>query len=151
VEGIFNGSITRWDSEVITKLNPGMSLYLQDSIRPLHRTSDSGTTFIFTQTLSSFSEEWYTRYGTGLSINWGFQQREPITESAGMITTVSLTPYSIGYVGLDDLTASDAANARGIKVSKMVNSNGTIVEPTLETLTGSFVITYLLFNYFLII
>lgn len=114
VVGIFNGSITSWDDPRITALNPTLASFLRfKAVRPYHRTSLSGTTYLFTQSLCSFSSEWNNTYSSGMNIAWGFQQAEAIPSNADMVTAVSFKPFSIGYVGLGDLDLEDINGGRG--------------------------------------
>lgn len=119
IVGIFNSSITTWDDERIARLNPTIASHVRfKAIRPYHRTTLSGTTYMFTQALSSFSSEWNKTYGSGMNIDWPFQQTEAIPSNADMITAVSFRAFSIGYVGIGDLDSDDISGGRGnIRVS----------------------------------
>ena len=92
---IFLGQITRWNDPAITALNPGISLP-PAPITVVHRSDGSGTTYIFSNYLSSVDPAWAARVGTGKTLSW------PVGEGAegnGSVTsTVFLTPFSIGYV-----------------------------------------------------
>jgi phosphate transport system substrate-binding protein len=92
---IFAGQITKWNDPAIRKLNKGVSLPDQ-AIATVHRSDNSGTTYNFTDFLSSASASWKSQYGTGVAVNWpsGSGQRG----SAGVAAGVSQTPGGIGYV-----------------------------------------------------
>jgi phosphate transport system substrate-binding protein len=60
---IFLGQITRWDDPAITALNPGTSLP-DAPITVVHRSDGSGTTYIFSNYLSSVSPTWAAKVGT---------------------------------------------------------------------------------------
>jgi phosphate transport system substrate-binding protein len=92
---IFMGKITQWDDPAIKKLNKGVSLP-STKIAVVHRSDNSGTTFNFTDYLSSASPQWKSQYGTGVAVNWpvGTGQRG----SSGVAGGVSQTPGAIGYV-----------------------------------------------------
>jgi phosphate transport system substrate-binding protein len=92
---IFLGQITRWDDPAIRQLNPGIGLP-GAPITVVHRSDGSGTTYIFSDYLSSVDPAWAATVGRGKSLKW------PVGEgaegNAGVTTTVHLTPFSIGYV-----------------------------------------------------
>jgi phosphate transport system substrate-binding protein len=92
---IFMGQITAWDDPAIKKLNKGVNLP-STKIAIVHRSDNSGTTFNFTDYLSSASAQWRSHYGSGVAVNWpvGTGQRG----SSGVAAGVSQTPGAIGYV-----------------------------------------------------
>src|SRR5919107_3927461 len=92
---IFSGQITQWDDPAIKKLNKGVKLP-GTKIAIVHRSDNSGTTYNFTEYLSTASPTWKSQYGKGVAVNWpvGSGQRG----SAGVAGGVSQTPGSIGYV-----------------------------------------------------
>jgi phosphate transport system substrate-binding protein len=91
---IFMGQITSWDDPAIAKLNPGVSLP-STKITIAHRSDGSGTTYNFTDYLSSVSPAWKSQVGLGTSVNWpvGVGGRG----SAGVSALVSQTVGAIGY------------------------------------------------------
>ena len=66
---IFLGQMTRWDDLAITALNPGISLP-DASIAVVHRSDGSGTTYIFSNYLSSVSPTWAAKVGTSKTLSW---------------------------------------------------------------------------------
>ena len=72
---IFLGQITHWNDPAITALNPGISLP-DASITVVHRSDGSGTTYIFSNYLSSISPAWAAKVGTGKTLSWP-AAREP--------------------------------------------------------------------------
>jgi phosphate transport system substrate-binding protein len=95
VARIFLGQITSWHDPAITALNPGVNLP-SAPISVVHRSDGSGTTYIFSNYLSSVDPAWATKVGTGKTLNW------PVGEgaegNAGVGSTVYRTPFSIGYL-----------------------------------------------------
>jgi phosphate transport system substrate-binding protein len=91
---IFMGQITTWNDPAIARLNKGVNLP-STKISIAHRSDNSGTTFNFTDYLSSVSPAWKSQVGTGVAVNW------PVGSggkgSAGVAALVSQTPGSIGY------------------------------------------------------
>jgi phosphate transport system substrate-binding protein len=92
---IFMGQITQWNDPAIRKLNKGVALPAT-KISIAHRSDNSGTTFNFTDYLSTVSPTWKSKYGTGVAVEW------PVGSggrgSAGVAALVSQTEGAIGYV-----------------------------------------------------
>jgi phosphate transport system substrate-binding protein len=91
---IFMGKITSWNDPAIAKLNPGVSLPNQ-KITIAHRSDGSGTTYNFTDYLSSVSPAWQSQIGRGTAVNW------PVgvggKGSSGVSAIVAQTPGAVGY------------------------------------------------------
>ena len=66
---IFLGQVTRWNDPAITALNAGVSLP-PAPINVVHRADGSGTTYIFSNYLSSVDPAWATKVGTGKTLRW---------------------------------------------------------------------------------
>ena len=66
---IYLGKITQWNDPRITEQNAGVNLP-SSSIVVVHRSDGSGTSFIFTDYLSSVSSAWKGKVGKGTSVNW---------------------------------------------------------------------------------
>ena len=120
---IFSGQISQWDDPAIQKLNKGVSLP-STKIATVHRSDNSGTTYNFTDFLSSASSAWKSQYGKGVAVNWpnGSGGRG----SSGVAAAVSQTPGSIGYV--------DVAYAlkNNLKFFAMQNKSGKYATPGLK-------------------
>ena len=92
---IFLGQITRWNDPALAALNPGVTLP-PAAITVVHRSDGSGTTYIFSNYLSSVSPAWASKVGA-----WEGHElagREGAEGNGGVATTVFRTPFSIGYV-----------------------------------------------------
>ena len=61
--GIFNGTITTWNDSSIQSVNPSVQLPVA-AIRTVVRADYSGTTQIFTSSLSTFDQGWSRDFGT---------------------------------------------------------------------------------------
>jgi phosphate transport system substrate-binding protein len=66
---IYLGQITRWNDPAIANLNPGVNLP-STPITTVHRSDSSGTTYIFTDYLSTVSTNWLLKAGRDKSIVW---------------------------------------------------------------------------------
>src|SRR5438552_7784652 len=69
VADIFLGKITKWNDKRIADLNAGAKLPGTDLV-VVHRSDGSGTSYIFTDYLSSVSNGWETRVGRNTSVKW---------------------------------------------------------------------------------
>ena len=111
VADIFLGNIKTWDQ---LKCGKG-------PLTVAHRSDGSGTTFAFTNSLSSFSPEWKSKVGEGKSVNWpvgvGGKGNEGV---AGVLTN---TPGSIGYLSRAFVKGSLKAAAVQNKAGKFILPN----------------------------
>ena len=115
LSGIFLGTIKNWNASAIKKLNPKVKLP-SNPIVTVHRADGSGTTYIFTNYLSSVSPAWTAGPGTGKSVNWPGGVAGQGNE--GVAGLIQQTPYSIGYVELayalqNNFTYAAIQNAAG--------------------------------------
>ena len=125
---IFLGQITHWNDPAITALNPGITLPAA-SIAVVHRSDGSGTTYIFSNYLSSVDPAWAAKVGTSKTLKW------PVGEGAegnGSVTsTVFRTPFSIGYV--------EQAYSQGLVLpfAEIRNQAGNYVLPSTQTIAAA--------------
>ena len=66
------------------------------AINVVHRSDGSGTTYIFSNYLSSVSPAWASKVGTGKTLNWPAGDGEE--GNGGVAQAVNRTPFSIGYI-----------------------------------------------------
>jgi phosphate transport system substrate-binding protein len=92
---IFLGQITRWNAPALTALNTGVSLP-PARINVVHRSDGSGTTYIFSNYLSSVDPAWASKIGTGKTLRW--PAGEGAEGNGGVAAAVNRTAFSIGYV-----------------------------------------------------
>ncbi len=97
VARIFLGNITKWNDPAISLLNSGVSLPNEDIV-VAHRSDGSGTTYVFTDYLSSVSSQWKSEKGKGKSIDWAVGLGGKGNE--GVTKLIKDNEYSIGYVEL---------------------------------------------------
>jgi phosphate transport system substrate-binding protein len=125
---IYLGKITTWSDPAIAKLNPGIKLP-GDTIVVNHRSDGSGTTFIFTDYLSSVSPEWKSAVGKGTSVKWPVGLGGKGNE--GVAGNIRQMPGSIGYVELI------YAVQNNIPYGVVQNKAGNFVKATLESTTAA--------------
>ena len=94
---IFLGQITSWDDPAIAALNPRVS-FPSAPIFVVHRSDGSGTTYIFTNYLSSVDPAWAAKAGTGKTGHWPAQDGEGAAGNPGVADAVAHIPFAIGYV-----------------------------------------------------
>ena len=92
---VFLGQITRWNDPALTALNPGVSLPAA-AINVVHRSDGSGTTYIFSNYLSSVDPAWAAKVGTGKTLHC--PAGEGAEGNGGVAAAVNRTAFSIGYV-----------------------------------------------------
>jgi phosphate transport system substrate-binding protein len=128
IADIYLGKITKWNASQIASLNPGVTLPNQDIV-VTHRTEGSGTTYIFTDYLSSVSPAWASGPGKAQVINW------PVglggKGSEGVTGLVKQTPGAIGYIELS------YANHNDLPSALIRNAAGEWIAPTLQSVTAS--------------
>lgn len=96
LSGIYLGRIRRWNDPALRAVNHGVPLPAQE-IGIVHRSDRSGTTYIWTEYLSSVSQEWSQSVGKGIQVKWPVDGI-PAVGSTGVVEAVAANKSSIGYV-----------------------------------------------------
>jgi phosphate transport system substrate-binding protein len=114
---IYLGKISHWNDPVLEKLNPRAQLPSLPIIT-VHRSDGSGTTYIFTDFLSSASKEWKEKVGTGKSVQWPGSNTVGGKGNEGVAGQVRQTAGAIGYVELayaieNKMTTAQVENKSG--------------------------------------
>jgi phosphate transport system substrate-binding protein len=125
--GILLGKITNWNDVAIAASNPGMELPDQD-ITVVRRADSSGTTYVFTQHLSTISDEWKSGPGTGKTVVWPDSDKFIASpKNDGVTATITQTPGAIGYIeyGYAKLTK--------LSMASLENKSGKFVKPSLQS------------------
>jgi len=94
---VFMGTINRWNDPKLVALNPGKNLP-NTEITIVHRADGSGTTFNWTDYLSTVSPEWATRVGRGAAVKWPAPTSVGGKGNEGVAANVNRIKGSIGYV-----------------------------------------------------
>ena len=128
IADVFLGNITKWDDSRIAALNPGVTLPAQD-ILVVHRTDGSGTTFIFTDYLTSVSQAWANGPGKGKQVNWPLGLGAKGNE--GVSAQIKQTPGGIGYTELAYVKQNR------LPAAQIRNQAGNFVEPTIENIQAA--------------
>jgi phosphate transport system substrate-binding protein len=94
---VFMGNIVKWNDPKLTALNPGKALP-DLAITVVHRADGSGTTFNWTDYLSTVSSEWLQRVGRGAAVKWPAASSIGGKGNEGVAANVNRVKGSIGYV-----------------------------------------------------
>ncbi len=120
---IYLGNVTKWNDPEIVQNNSKCGL-TDTKITAVHRSDNSGTTFNFTDYLSSVSPTWKSKLGVGVNAQW------PVgvgaKGSSGVAGVITKTVGSIGY--------ADVAYAlkNKIRFASMQNASGKYATPGLR-------------------
>jgi phosphate transport system substrate-binding protein len=125
---IYLGEVTNWNSPAIRSLNPGRNLP-DLKITPVYRSDSSGTTYNFTEYLSSISGSWKSRVGNNTAVN--FPAGTGARGSSGVAGVVKSTPGALTYV--------DAAYSITNKftIAAVRNASGQFVLPGIRNVTAA--------------
>lgn len=123
---IFLGKITKWNDPRLAALNPGTKLPPTDLI-VVHRSDGSGTSYIFTDYLSSVSKEWENGVGRNTSVKWPAGLGAKGNE--GVAGQVKQLPGAMGYIELA------YAHQNKLPFASIRNASGQSVLPTIESVT----------------
>jgi len=121
---IFLGKISKWNDPKIQSLNTNKTLP-GDDIVVVHRSDGSGTTFVWTDYLSSASPAWKEQFGKGKSVQWPVGIGAPGNE--GVANAIKGTPNTIGYIELSYALTTNTPFAF------IQNKEGAFVEATLAS------------------
>jgi phosphate transport system permease protein/phosphate transport system substrate-binding protein len=121
---IFLGKITKWNDPKIQALNKDKTLPADDIV-VVHRSDGSGTTFVWTDYLSSVSQAWKDQLGKGKSVQWPVGIGAPGNE--GVANAIKGSPNTIGYIELGYALTTKTPFAF------IQNKEGKFVEPSLDS------------------
>ena len=128
IADIYSGKITKWNDARIVAQNRGVSLPNSD-ILVVHRSDGSGTTYIFSDYLTSVSPSWASSLGRGKEIKWPVGLGGKGNE--GVAGQVKQTPGSIGYVELA------YAKQNKLPYANVRNAAGRYVAPSIASVTAA--------------
>jgi phosphate transport system substrate-binding protein len=128
IADIFAGKITKWNDARIASLNPAVTLPTSD-ILVVHRSDGSGTTYIFTDYLSTSVSSWKAGVGKGKEVNWPTGLGAKGNE--GVAGQVKQTPGAIGYVELA------YAKQNRLPIAAVKNKSGKFVIASVPAVTAA--------------
>jgi phosphate transport system substrate-binding protein len=130
IANIYLGNITKWNDAKIKALNPDVALP-DMPIVPIHRSEGSGTSFIFTDYLSSVNKPWANTVGKNTSVKWPAGIGLGAKGSEGVAGQVKQIPGAIGYAELA------YANQNKIPYADVKNAAGQFVSPTPDSVSAA--------------
>jgi phosphate transport system substrate-binding protein len=122
---IFAGKIANWNDPAIASKNPGVNLPSQP-IKLAVRADSSGTTFVFTNSLSAMSPFFKGKLGVSKAPKWSKSALQG-KGNPGVAALVQQTPGTIGYVEFG------FAKQGGLSMAAVQNKKGEFVMPSLES------------------
>jgi phosphate transport system substrate-binding protein len=128
IADIFMGRVKKWNDTRIASLNAGVSLPNQD-ILVVHRSDGSGTTYIFTDYLSTAVPAWKTSVGKGKEVKWPVGLGAKGNE--GVAGQVKQTPGAIGYIELA------YAKQNNLPIAAIRNKAGQFVAASVPAVTAA--------------
>ncbi|MGZ5544052.1 MAG: phosphate ABC transporter substrate-binding protein PstS, partial [Limisphaerales bacterium] len=126
IAAIFTGDISKWNDSRIASLNPGVKLPNLDIV-VVHRSDGSGTSYIFTDYLSSASPDWAKRVGKNTSVKWPTGLGAKGNE--GVAGQVKQLEGAIGYIELA------YAHQNKLPFADLKNAAGKTISPSLDSIT----------------
>ena len=127
---MFTGYIVNWNDKKIADLNPGKKLPDQ-TITVVHRADGSGTTFNFTDYLTTVSPLWKDKVGKGAAVKWPAASSVGGKGNEGVAANVNRIKGSVGYV--------EYAYVKKNKMNfmQLQNANGKFVNPSEEAFASA--------------
>jgi phosphate transport system substrate-binding protein len=127
---MFMGKITKWNDPKFAALNPGKNLP-DLAITVVHRADGSGTTFNWTDYLSTVSKDWLDTVGRGAAVKWPAATSVGGKGNEGVAANVTRSRGALGYVEYA------YAKRNNIAVMALQNKNGVFVMPDDETFAAA--------------
>jgi phosphate transport system substrate-binding protein len=127
---IYQGTILKWNDPKIAELNPGKTLPNQN-ITVIHRADGSGTTYHFTDYLTTVSKSWADAVGKGNAVKWPAASSVGGKGNEGVAANVRRVKGSIGYVEYAYAKKNDMTHLQ------LKNRDGNFVNPNEETFAAA--------------
>jgi phosphate transport system substrate-binding protein len=119
---VFMGDIVKWNDPKLQALNPGKKLP-DTNITVVHRADGSGTTFNWTDYLTTISKPWADRVGRGAAVKWPAASSVGGKGNEGVAANVTRVKGSIGYVEYAYVKKNN------LVFMQLQNKNGKYVSP----------------------
>lgn len=127
---MFMGKISKWNDAKLAALNPGKKLP-DLPITVVHRADGSGTTFNWTDYLTTVSKDWADTVGRGAAVKWPAPTSIGGKGNEGVAANVTRTRGALGYVEYA------YAKKNNIAVMALQNRNGKFVMPGDDTFAAA--------------
>ena len=119
---VFMGDIVKWNDSKLQALNPGKKLP-DTNITVVHRADGSGTTFNWTDYLTTISKPWADRVGRGAAVKWPAASSVGGKGNEGVAANVTRVKGAIGYVEYAYVKKNN------LVFMQLQNKNGKYVSP----------------------
>jgi phosphate transport system substrate-binding protein len=119
---VFMGDIVKWNDSKLQALNPGKKLP-DTNITVVHRADGSGTTFNWTDYLTTISKPWADRVGRGAAVKWPAASSVGGKGNEGVAANVTRVKGAIGYVEYAYVKKNN------LTFMQLQNKNGKYVSP----------------------
>lgn len=120
---IYLGKISKWNDPALAKLNPGVQLP-DKAITPVWRTDGSGTTYVFTNYLTTQSKAFTNKVGAAKQVKWPLGAGG--NGNAGVAAVIKNVPGALGYL------EQQYASGNNITFGAVENASGKFVKATPE-------------------
>ncbi|RWO43893.1 MAG: phosphate ABC transporter substrate-binding protein PstS [Mesorhizobium sp.] len=120
IADIYLGKIKSWSDPAIRVLNPDIALP-DLAISVIHRQDGSGSTYVFTEFLSSTSEDWKTKLGADTLIDWPLGTGAEGTQA--LLRAVAASKGAIAYAEYGQVLRA------GLPFAAVQNKSGKFVKP----------------------
>jgi len=127
---IYLGNILKWNDAKLVALNPGKKLPAEN-ITVVHRADGSGTSFNFTDYLSSVSKEWADKVGKGAAVKWPAASSVGGKGNEGVAANVNRIKGAVGYVEYAYVKKN------GMNFMQLQNADGKYVSPDDKTFAAA--------------
>jgi phosphate transport system substrate-binding protein len=127
---MFMGYIVNWNDPKIAALNPGKK-FPDQTITVVHRADGSGTTFNFTDYLTTVSKLWAEKVGKGAAVKWPAASSLGGKGNEGVAANVARVKGSVGYVEYA------YAKKNNIPYFSLQNKDGKFVRPDDKTFAAA--------------
>jgi phosphate transport system substrate-binding protein len=125
---IFMGDITNWNDPAIASQNSGMELP-DTPISVVHRSDESGTTFVFTSWLAAESSDWEKQVGADKAVEWPTGTGGDGND--GVAAGISQTDGAIGYLSFDFAVSAQ------LGIADIKRHDGTYITPSIDSISAS--------------
>lgn len=125
---IFLGKIKKWNDPAIASQNPGVDLPDTD-ISVVHRSDESGTTFVFTSWLASQSPDWESQVGADKAVQWPTGTGGDGND--GVAAGISQTEGAIGYLSYDFAVTAN------LGIASVKREDGTYIDPSIDSISAA--------------
>jgi len=128
ISDIYLKNITHWNDPAIRAVNPEANLPAL-KITVIHRSDESGSSYIFSDFLYKTDAQWREKMGKGRSLNW--QTELGVNGNVPACATIRQEEGSIGYIGVE------YASMFGLPTALIRNASGNYIKADTESIRAA--------------